>query len=262
MNVGASLFAHAQAAEPVEDGQALLYHPAVAPQPLGRVDSGPSNTRGDAALTQASAIRCRRVALVAVHLGRPSSRLASAPTYGRHRVDQGKQLAHIGTIGRRQAHRERTASAVDEKMMLTARLRSVRRVGARCSPLLRARTLEESAEARRRSSRPFLRNSASNSRWSACHTPAWYQSRSRRQHVMPLTPNTSRGSSSHWMPVFSTKMMPRKHALSSAGGRPPLGLGGRAGSRGWMRRQNASGTSSRRGMPRRWACPCQVARFC
>lgn len=40
------------------------------------------------------------------------------------------------------------------------------------------------------------------------HTPARLQSRSRRQHVMPLPQPNSWGSCSHWMPVLSTKRMP------------------------------------------------------
>ena len=87
--------------------------------------------------------------------------------------------------------------------------------------------------------------SSSRSTWcSLRQTPAWYQSRSLRQHVIPLPHPISAGKYSQGMPVFSTNRIPVSAARSDTRGRPPLGLGGSGGSSGAIRAHNASGNSS------------------
>lgn len=67
-------------------------------------------------------------------------------------------------------------------------------------------------------------------RWTLCHTPACFQSRSRRQQVMPEPQPISCGSISQGMPDMRTNRMPVKHARSGSGLRPGLRfLRGRAG---------------------------------
>lgn len=56
MDVGASLVAHAQATEAVEQCQVLRHHPAVAPRAVGGVDAGPNKAWGDSPLAQSSAV--------------------------------------------------------------------------------------------------------------------------------------------------------------------------------------------------------------
>ena len=118
----------------------------------------------DAASAQAPTVLARRVRLVRMQLAGSMPGTTAELLHLRHRIQQGKQLVGVVDVGPGQALSQWVTLGVDEKMMLDTRLRSVRRVGPRCSPFLRARTLEESAEARRRSRRPFLRNSASSSR--------------------------------------------------------------------------------------------------
>jgi hypothetical protein len=76
--------------------------------------------------------------------------------------------------------------------------------------------------------------SASNSDRKALHmslsTPASCQSLKRRQHVEGS--GYSSGRSRHLAPVLRTQRMPSRQARSSAGGRPPFGLGGRGGING------------------------------
>jgi hypothetical protein len=55
-------------------------------------------------------------------------------------------------------------------------------------------------------------------------TPAFCQSRNRRQHVMPEPQPSSCGKYSHWQPVRSTNRMPVRAARSGIGGRPPLAV--------------------------------------
>jgi hypothetical protein len=74
--------------------------------------------------------------------------------------------------------------------------------------------------------------------------PARVQSRRRRQHVTPLTPKTSVGSSVYAIPLRSMNISARRHNRSSAGGRPPLGRGPRGGSNGLNSSQSSSGSSS------------------
>ncbi len=85
------------------------------------------------------------------------------------------------------------------------------------------------------------RASSQSSMWLASHsarrtrhmfvmTPASCQFIRRRQHVEPS--GNSTGRSRHVAPVLRIQRMPSMQARSSAGGRPPSGLGGRAGING------------------------------
>ena len=83
--------------------------------------------------------------------------------------------------------------------------------------------LVPSAESRRRQSqalgiRPL---SAGGLRWSRRHTSRRWQSRRRRQHVMPQPHPSSRGNVSHGIPLRCTKRMPVSTARSGRRGRPP-----------------------------------------
>jgi hypothetical protein len=84
----------------------------------------------------------------------------------------------------------------------------------------------------------------SNSAWCRrVHTPAFCQSRRRRQQVTPLPQPSSWGSISQGMPLLSTKRMPVKAARSGTRGRPPFGLGGSGGNSGAMLSHRASLTN-------------------
>jgi hypothetical protein len=63
-------------------------------------------------------------------------------------------------------------------------------------------------------------SSASRTSWSRCQTPALFQSRSRRQHVMPEPKPRSCGKYSHWIPVCSTYKIPHSTFRSGNGLRP------------------------------------------
>lgn len=245
MDIISTLVAHPQAPHAVQQRELLFDHPAITPQPLGRLDAAPRNARCDVAAAQAAPVGSGGIALVGVQLRRAAPGSAPAALHRRHGIHQREQLGYVGTIGRREADGERMADPIDQKVVLATCFGAVRRVGPRVRPPLLARMLEESAEARLQSIWPRVPSSSRKTRCSCCHTPAACQSRSRRQHVMPQTPKTSRGTASHWMPVFNTKMIPRKQARSSAGGRPPLGRGRWGGRSGCTRCHKASETSSR-----------------
>ena len=136
-------------------------------------------------------------------------------------------------VGRGEYYRERDAVLVRNKVALRARFASIRRVlaGFFAPPLL-AGTLAESKEARDQSiSSAFPRRSKS-TRCSPSHTPASSQSRRRRQQVEPEPQPISWGNISQGTPLFKTKMMPVRAALSVTRSLPLLGLGGSARSSG------------------------------
>ncbi len=74
-------------------------------------------------------------------------------------------------------------------------------------------------------------------------TPAFCQSRSRRQQVTPLPKPISLGNIRQGMPLLRTKTMPESTARSGIRGLPPLDLDGSVGSRGSTIRHSSSLTS-------------------
>jgi hypothetical protein len=80
------------------------------------------------------------------------------------------------------------------------------------------------------SSIPSASNSERKARHISLRSPASCQSLKRRQHVEGS--GYSSGRSLHLAPVLRTQRIPSKQARSSAGGRPPFGLGGRGGING------------------------------
>ena len=139
--------------------------------------------------------------------------------------------------------RQRDAAGIRKEMMLRARLAAIRRIRAGVVPPFFAGTLLESRAARDQSSWPASPNASSSTWWSAYHTPASCQSRSRRQQVMPLPQPISCGSISHGMPLFRTKMIPVRQARSGTRGWPPLGLGRSGGRSGSITAQSSSLTN-------------------
>jgi hypothetical protein len=129
-------------------------------------------------------------------------------------------------------------------VVLGAGLATVRRVRTdRFTPLF-ARTLKLSTLARDQAMRASSPSQFRRCSWSRCQTPASCQSRSRRQHVVPLPQPSSIGNKRQGQPVRSTKLMPPRVARSETRGRPPFGLGGSFGSNGAMASQRSSGPRS------------------
>jgi hypothetical protein len=82
-----------------------------------------------------------------------------------------------------------------------------------------ARTDDESTTAREKSILSAPRSLFKRVRWTVSHTPAFCQSRNRRQQVMPVQP-IARGRSSHGIPVFKTNRIPVSTVRLSLGFRP------------------------------------------
>jgi hypothetical protein len=246
---------HSQAPLLVEPCVGALHDPPVPAQVLLRLDAGPRDARSDAASAQAAAVLTRGVRLVRMQLAGPMPGATTGLFHVGYGIQQGEQLVGVVDVGSRQTLGQRQALSVDEKMMPTARLRSVRRVLARETPPFEARILEESTDARLKSTWPSCPRSLSSTRCSCSNTPARAHSSRRRQAVMPDRPNCLAGSISQGIPVLSTKTMASKAARSLARGRPrPSFFFLGTGSSGAIRSHSASGTSSRTMGPRCSSC--------
>src|SRR5207249_8016851 len=76
MQGGVALVAYQQAAIAVQPGEVALHDPAVAPEPLARLDAAAGDPRGDAAAAERRAVATGSVAQVRVQLGGPPARAA------------------------------------------------------------------------------------------------------------------------------------------------------------------------------------------
>jgi hypothetical protein len=193
--------------------------------------------------SQRLAMRGRIIAAIPLHtVGAVFGPPRLAP-YRRDGGQQWQQWRHVMAMRSRHQRRQRNAMRIGEDMMFTPTFPAIRRIGPRFFSPPTARRLRLSTTARVQS---ILSASCSLARsrvctW--CQTPAWCQSRKRRQQVIPEPQPISCGSISHGSPACSTKSIPVNAARSGTRGRPPLALGGSGGNNGAMSAQSASGTS-------------------
>jgi hypothetical protein len=138
------------------------------------------------------------------------------------------------------AEHQRDTLAVRGEVALAAELASVRWVGAGVRAPRGLDTLAPSKLTRLRSSWPAPRSCSSKTMCSRCQTPLLCQSRSRRQHVMPLPKPNSWGRSSQGIPVRSTNRIPLSASSSSSRERPPFCDGLTSGSNGLSCFHNAA----------------------
>src|SRR4051794_32975462 len=125
MQRGVTLVAHQQAAVAVQPGKITLYHPAVAPEPLARLDPAAGDPWGDAAAAAGRAIAARSVAPVRVQLGGPPARAAGAAAgllERRDGIDQTLQHGALVSRGPRAEHRPRGAPSLGHPMVLRPRV--------------------------------------------------------------------------------------------------------------------------------------------
>ncbi len=260
--IRAPLVADAEATTAEQPGERALDHPPAPTEPLARVTPTAGKTGRDAAKSQSPAQRRGIVGLVRVQLGRalPWPPRLPAPTDDRRDgVDQRHQLGRIVGVGGREADGQGDAVPVDDQVVLGTGFAPIDRVRPGLLAPLLARTLMLSRLARDQSMAPASPSQFSSVACRRSQTPASCQSRSRRQHVMPLPQPSSWGSISHGMPLLRTKTMPVRQARSGTRGRPPFGLAGPGGSNGSTIAQSSSDTNGLL-MPRQAASP--VPRFC
>lgn len=241
MDVVAPLVPDLQPAVAVEPRARSFHDPAVAAQPLTRLDAAAGYPRRDAPLTQLGAQRRRVVSLVGVQLRGALARAAPAAALDRlNGVDDFEHHARVVDVGRAQARRERDAPGFDHKMALRARFASIRRIRAGFFAPPTAGTLKESTEALDQSSWSASARRSSNTWCSRCQTPASCHSFRRRQQVVPEPQPSSGGSHDHGRLARRTKMMPRRQSRFEMRGLPPLGFSGSGGNSGSTTAQSSS----------------------
>lgn len=244
MNIGAAFVANPQPAELVQPTEGAFHDPARFAQPAPVQRARACQLVGDPALLQPPMMCGATVSAITLHDLRPLTRATDLALHGRNGRHERLELAAVMHVGRRQLDAQRQALGIGAKMMFAARFAAVGRVGSRLKPPKTARTLLESTTARDQSSRSATCKRRNNSRWSFSQTPAFCQSRSRRQQVMPLPQPISKGRSCHAMPVLSTKRIPVNAARSETGLRPGnFRRRGRGGSKGWITDHSESSTS-------------------
>jgi hypothetical protein len=186
----------------------------------------------------------RIISPVSLHLPWASPWPAALAFHWRYRFHKGESLGNIVDIGSGQQSSKRNALSVSNHMMLTARLGPIGGVGPCEVPPKTALSEALSTTARLQSMRSALCNRSRSSRCNSSHTPACCQSRSLRQHVIPLPQPISWGRSSHGIPVLRTNRIPANTFRAGILGRPPFAFGGSGGNSGSMCSHSSSETKT------------------
>lgn len=242
MNVCSSFITDFQPLVAVQPGVRTLDDPTMAAKFLLRLHSFAGNARRDAALAQRSPILLRLVPFVRVQLVRSFPRPSSWTFDRLDRIETLLEHRRLVDIGRAQQDRERDPLSVDHKMALRALFAAIRRILPGFFAPPGEATVEASIAARLQSMRSAWPSRSRKTWCRRSQTPAFCQSRSRRQQVMPEPQPISGGNISQGVPVISTNRMPVNAARSEIGGLPPWGRGGREGSRGSMTAHSSSET--------------------
>jgi hypothetical protein len=244
MDVGAAFVTDAQAAELVQPTQGAFHHPSGFAQSTAMRPACARQLVSDAQVRQPTVMSATPIRTISLHGCGTLTRSTSLAADGGHGQHQGLQLPAVMHVGGGQLNAQRYALGIGEKMMFAARFAAVRRVWPRLKPPKTARTELESTIARDQSIRSATCRRRSNSWWSFSQTPAFCQSRRRRQQVMPLPQPSSKGRSCQAMPLLSTKRMPVSAARSETGLRPGFfRRRTRCGIKGWITDHSESSTS-------------------
>lgn len=233
-----------EAAEAVEPGDGSLDDPPVSSEFLAALDAAPGDACDDAPAAYGGAAARIVVSLVGMKPDRPAARRPASLAHGCHSIEQRLKDFAVVNVGSGQNESERQSVAIDENVAFRTGFAAIDGVWAGFLAPFFAGTDEESALARDQSMAPAVLSLSSKRRCREVQTPAFCQSRSRRQHVMPEQPANSRGRYSHGIPAIGTNMMPRSASRAGTGGRPPLGRGGSGGSNATISASKSSGSSS------------------
>ncbi len=243
MDVGSPFPANPQASEAVQPREGPLHDPAIGAQSRAMPGSAAGDRRHDAASADLVTVNVVIVTPVGEQVVGLAAGAADPAADRWDRVEQRQQLSDIVAVAASQQERERSALPVSDQMMSRAGPSPVDRRGTRVDPPFRALTWEEPTIHRDQSNRRAAFSSASRTSCSLCHTPASFQSLSRRQHVMPEPKPRSCGRSSHWIPVCSTYKIPHSTSRSGSGLRPGYrNLRSRCDSNGFRRSHSSSDT--------------------
>lgn len=160
-------------------------HPSVYAEAGAVLDAAAGDERPDALGADLLAVLVVVVAPVGVEPVGPASGPTTTAAYRRDGVEQRQQLGDVVAVGASQRHGQGHAAAVGDQVVLGARSGAVDRARTGLGPPFTALIDEESTAARDQSNAPAACNFASSRSCNRGQTPASFQSRSRRQQVMP-----------------------------------------------------------------------------
>jgi hypothetical protein len=244
MNVITFLIATAQST-PIEEPVKTSFHDAaVLSETTFMLCISLCNERLDLAMAERSANFVFRVAcsISEQFIGT----LSSAAVFGfdtQKRIDQRNSHFGIMNIGCGMFDDQRNSLAVGNQVPLRAILAAIRGLWASLCPPKTARILQLSIADLLQSIKPLSPNSSRILRQIFVQTPAFCQSRSRRQQVIPLPQFIYLGRYSQGVPVLRTNRIPVNAARFEIVGRPPLGFGRSGGDKGSILFQSSSGKS-------------------
>ncbi len=135
-------------------------------------------------------------------------------------INERDELGDVVAIAGCESHGQRNTLTVADHMVLGARSAAIDGRGACLFAPPFARTCELSTTALDQSNAPASCSSSKSTWCKRSQTPASFQSRRRRQHVMPDPQPISCGRSSHGIPVFKTNKMPVRACRSGTRLRP------------------------------------------
>lgn len=244
MDICPALITNRQPAEAVEPSKRALHNPPMLSQAFSGFDPAARDAVLNMACTTSAPAAGEVVSLVCVEFSGTSPRRATPAADGLYAIEHFVEAHGVMLVRRPQVIGERNPVPVDNQVVLGSWAATVDRVGPgiRAPPF--AGTLEASSAALDQSIRSPACRSTSKTRCNSLHTPASFQSRSRRQHVIPLPQPISSGSISQGIPLRRTNRMPVSAARSGTAGRPPLGLRLRFGNSGSTRAHKSSPTNA------------------
>jgi hypothetical protein len=198
--LGVPVIAHPQPPTPRQPGDRALRLPAMAAQPLRRVDPTAGDADLDPSSRQVAPAAAMIVGLVRVDLLRAAAPLACWRAHRGDVVQQRLEHGAVACVGRGHQQRQRQPAAVNRQVQPAPGLGSVDRVCANVVPSHCAR-LKLSTLTRDQSSTPAAPSSSSSSSCSRSNTPrgptrqtvasSWSRCRSRT-HPLTAAPTASR----------------------------------------------------------------------
>ena len=195
----------------------MFDHPAKLSETTAMLGAAPCDHGLDAGFAKFLAMWFGVVAAIGVDdlglLKRPAAYAASR----NNGVDVRQQLGDVVAIHCGQDRTDRDAIRIDKDVMSGTGSRQIRGVRTGFPPASMTRTDDELTVGHEKSSWPASRNFARSSACSRSHTPAFCQSRKRRQQVVP-EPNPNLINRSHQrIPVLNTNRMLFNAARSETG---------------------------------------------
>lgn len=217
MNIRSAFITNSQSAILVEPGQCSFNDPAVNTKTTTVISSSLSQYWFYSFFSQLPTMGFRVISAISLNSVRSFAGTPNLSGYRRYCFNQTSQLSYIMSICTSKFGSKRQPLAISNYMVLRAIFTSIRGVWPCFRPPKTARTEAESTIAREKSIWSAWRNLFNKVWCILSHTPAFCQSRRRRQQVIPEPQPISCGRSSHAMPVLSTNRMPVRAARFETG---------------------------------------------